>query len=131
LRIVECFGAEVVAATQNQAASALVFLYERVLRQPLARMDMVRAKEPVRIPTVLAPEEVTLVLAELTGVHVTVPRRPEVGLLLSTPFLSGRVRRRSRLPVKCPGAPFADQSNRLKNSRTTRTFSSGSSCMVR
>ena len=45
LRIVECFGAEVVAATQNQAASALVFLYERgeriqiVTREPRPAMQ--------------------------------------------------------------------------------------------
>ena len=80
------------AATQNQAASALVFLYEHVLRQPLARMDMVRAKEPVRIPTVLTPEEVTLVLAELKAVH---------GLVASLLYGSGvRLREALRLRVK-------------------------------
>ena len=80
------------AATQNQAASALVFLYEHVLRQPLARMDVVRAKEPVRIPTVLTPQEVMLVLAELQAVH---------GLVASLLYGSGvRLREALRLRVK-------------------------------
>jgi site-specific recombinase XerD len=82
----------VAAATQNQAASALVFLYEHLLRQPLARIEMVRAKEPARIPTVLTPEEVTLVLAQLTGVH---------GLVVSLLYGSGvRLREALRLRVK-------------------------------
>jgi integron integrase len=82
----------VAAATQNQASSALVFLYEHVLRRPLARMETVRAKEPVRIPTVLTPEEVTSVLAELKGVH---------GLVASLLYGSGvRLREALRLRVK-------------------------------
>jgi integron integrase len=82
----------VAAATQNQAASALVFLYEHVLRQPLARIEVVRAKGPVRIPTVLTPEEVTLVLSALTGVH---------GLVASLLYGSGvRLREALRLRVK-------------------------------
>jgi len=59
----------VASATQNQAASALLFLFDRVLRRPLDRMGVTRAKEPVRVPTVLTPEEVRRVLGELPGVH--------------------------------------------------------------
>lgn len=57
------------ASTQNQALAAILFLYRRVLRQPLPWLnDVVRAKQPVRLPVVLTRDEVRLVLAELTGV---------------------------------------------------------------
>ncbi|MCW5554243.1 MAG: phage integrase N-terminal SAM-like domain-containing protein [Verrucomicrobiae bacterium] len=41
----------VAAATQNQALNALLFLYGRVLEQPLtARINAVRASRPARVP---------------------------------------------------------------------------------
>src|SRR5437762_2792894 len=47
------------ATTQNQAASALRFLYEEVLGRPFARpAGVVHAKEPGRVPVVLTREEV-------------------------------------------------------------------------
>jgi len=56
------------AATQTQAASALVLLYREVLDRPLGRFEqLVRAKQPHRLPVVLTREEVATVLAELTG----------------------------------------------------------------
>jgi integron integrase len=56
------------AATQTQAASALVFLYREVLDRPLGRFEqLVRAKQPRRLPVVLTRDEVARVLAELTG----------------------------------------------------------------
>lgn len=60
----------VAASTQNQALSALLFLYTEVLRQPLpAPLNAVRAKQPQRLPTVLTREEVRLVLDAMRGVH--------------------------------------------------------------
>jgi site-specific recombinase XerD len=60
---------QVSAATQNQAASALLFLYDAVLGQRLTvpRGDVVRWKEPRRLPVVLSRAEVGAVLAELSG----------------------------------------------------------------
>src|SRR3989441_7573816 len=59
----------VAAATQNQAASALQFLYQEVLRRPFVRPErVVRARESVRLPVVLTPAEVKAVLAQLRGV---------------------------------------------------------------
>lgn len=56
------------ATTQNQAASALQFLYDRVLRRPFARpAGIVRAKEPGRFPVVLSREEVRAVLGHVRG----------------------------------------------------------------
>lgn len=56
------------ASTQNQALSALLFLYRVVLRRDLAWLDeLVRAKRPARVPTVLSRSEVAALLAELDG----------------------------------------------------------------
>jgi integron integrase len=60
----------VAAATQNQALSALVFLYKEVLAQPLPWLDgLERAKRPARLPSVLTVEEVMRLLAGLHGVR--------------------------------------------------------------
>jgi len=57
----------VAASTQNQALSALLFLYKHVLRQELPWLDGVtRAKRPVRRPTVLTRAEVARLLAQVT-----------------------------------------------------------------
>jgi len=56
----------VAASTQNQARSALLFLYREVLDIPLnAPRDVVLAKVPQRLPTVLTKAEVQAVLREL------------------------------------------------------------------
>ncbi len=58
----------VAASTQNQALSALLFLYREVLGLKLAWMDdVVRAKRPQRVPTVLAQQEVRALLAQMDG----------------------------------------------------------------
>ncbi|HEX2167332.1 MAG TPA: integron integrase [Longimicrobiales bacterium] len=56
------------ASTQNQAASALLFLYREVLAQPIeAAEDILRPRRPRRLPTVLSPGEVGAVLGEMRG----------------------------------------------------------------
>jgi len=58
----------VAAATQNRALSALLFLYQQVLRFKLPWLDgLVRAKRPLRLPTVLTMEEARVLLAQLDG----------------------------------------------------------------
>jgi integron integrase len=60
--------AHVAASRQNQALSALLFLYRHVLHQPLdPSIDAVRAQRPKRLPTVLTPAEVRRVLEALSG----------------------------------------------------------------
>jgi integron integrase len=60
----------VAASTQNQARSALLFLYKEVLGTELPWLDGVqKASAPVRLPAVLTREEVARVLARLEGVH--------------------------------------------------------------
>jgi integrase len=59
----------VAASTQNQALSALLFLYREVLQQEVRRLDdLVYAKRPHHLPVVLTREEVRAILAEIHGV---------------------------------------------------------------
>ena len=56
------------ASTQNQALSAILFLYREVLDRELARMDdIVRARRPRRLPVVMTRDEVRAVLDALAG----------------------------------------------------------------
>jgi len=65
----------VAAATQNQALSALLFLYREVLDIDLPRLDdVVRAKRPARLPVVLTRSEVSAVLGRMTGTHALMAR---------------------------------------------------------
>jgi integron integrase len=58
----------VAASTQNQALSAILFLYEHVLEQPLDRIEgVVRARRPKRLPVVLTVDEVSRIMAHLGG----------------------------------------------------------------
>jgi integron integrase len=58
------------ASTQNQALSALLFLYREVLGMELPWLDdVVRAKKPQRLPSVLNREEVSLVLERMEGTY--------------------------------------------------------------
>ena len=57
------------ASTQNQALSALLFLYRAVLGRDLDWLDdVVRAKRPRRLPVVLAGREVRRLLDAMEGV---------------------------------------------------------------
>ncbi len=59
---------KVAASTQNQALAALLFLYREVLRIDLPWMEnVVRAKRPQRVPSVLSREEVRRLLALMEG----------------------------------------------------------------
>jgi integron integrase len=58
----------VAAGTQNQALSAILFLYREVLRLDLPWLsNVVRAKRPRRLPMVLAKDEVVRLLAVMEG----------------------------------------------------------------
>lgn len=58
-------------STQNQAFSALLFLFRHVLALPLDNIDAVRAKETVRIPVVLTSNEVNAILSKLKQPYKT------------------------------------------------------------
>lgn len=61
---------KVSASTQNQAKSALLFLYKEVLGIELPWLDDIeRAKAPKRLPVVLTQQEVQTILKKLDGTH--------------------------------------------------------------
>jgi integron integrase len=58
----------VAASTQNQALNALVFLYTQVLGRPLPDLaGVVRARASRKLPVVLNADEVSRLLAQLSG----------------------------------------------------------------
>ena len=61
---------KVAASTQNQALSALVFLYRHVLHKDIGgHIDTVRAKQSRYLPTVLTREEAITVISQLSGTY--------------------------------------------------------------
>lgn len=57
------------ASTQNQALSALLFLYKHVLEQPIdAPIKSLRAKKYAHVPSVLSVDEVRQLLGCMTGI---------------------------------------------------------------
>lgn len=59
----------VASSTQNQAKSALLFVYETVIGKELAFLDAVSAKIPETLPVVLSRREITEMIPRLEGVH--------------------------------------------------------------
>ena len=61
----------VAASTQNQAISAILFLYRNVLAIQLDEKALVpiRPTKPKRVPTVLSRDEARKVIANMDGVH--------------------------------------------------------------
>ncbi|MEW6718730.1 MAG: integron integrase [Chloroflexota bacterium] len=57
------------ASTQNQALSAILFLYREVLHKEIEPILISNAKRPERIPTVLTHTEALAVINQLSGVH--------------------------------------------------------------
>jgi integron integrase len=59
---------KVSASTQNQALSALLFLYRHVIGRNVGDLgDVIRARKPTRLPVVMTRDEVKAVLGNLTG----------------------------------------------------------------
>ena len=61
---------KVSASTQNQALSAILFLYRHILGSQVGEIeDLIWAKKPKRLPVVLTREEVKAILIQLRGVN--------------------------------------------------------------
>ena len=59
---------KVSASTQNQALSALLFLYRHVIGREVGDLgELIRARKPKRLPVVMTRDEVKTVLTKLTG----------------------------------------------------------------
>jgi integrase len=90
------------ASTQNQAFSALLFLYRDVLHLPLGDVDALRALRNRRIPVVLTREEVAALLAALDGL----PTHEPYGLMARLLYGAGlRLMECCRLRLKDIGQP--------------------------
>ena len=64
-------GEKVSASTQNQALSAMLFLYRHVIGRAVGDLgEVIRARKPTRLPVVLTREEVKAVLGNMTGVEL-------------------------------------------------------------
>src|SRR5438132_1398831 len=89
------------ASTQNQALAALLFRYRNVLDRDVPWLDeLVRARRPARLPVVLSPDEVGVVIRELQGVHrlmadVPLRRRPPPARMRPAPGEGRRLRPQS------------------------------------
>ena len=59
----------VAPATQDQALTALIFLYKHVLKQELGPINAIRPKKPKRLPTVLNKEETQKIIGLMSGTH--------------------------------------------------------------
>ncbi len=65
----------VAASTQNQALNALLFLYGSVLNRPLGKLpNVLRAKRPKRLPTVLRQEEIPRLFSAMKGPYALMAR---------------------------------------------------------
>ena len=59
---------KVAPSTQNQAMNALVFLYKKVLNQPLDKeINAIRASKKKNIPVVMTPEETVKIITLMEG----------------------------------------------------------------
>jgi len=66
---------EVSSSTQNQALSALLLFYRKVLNLPIGELgNVARASSPRRLPVVLTPHEVRSILAQLSGDRLLIAR---------------------------------------------------------
>jgi len=57
------------ARTQNQAFSAILFLYQKVLEIELPKVQFLRAQRPDRLTVVLSIAEVRSILDGIVGTH--------------------------------------------------------------
>ena len=60
---------QLAASTQNQAFSAILFLYQQILHIELGRIEFLRAKRPDRLPVVMSIEEVRAIIDRMVGTH--------------------------------------------------------------
>ena len=84
---------KVAPSTQNQALSAILFLYREVLKSPIEiDFQYIGAKRPKRLPVVLTESEIQPILARLSG---------DIKLIVQLLYGSGlRVNEAVRLRVK-------------------------------
>ena len=63
---------DVAPSTQNQAFSALLFLFEHVLKRDFGKINALRSTKAPRIPSVMSKPEVIRVLSQLKGTYLVI-----------------------------------------------------------
>ncbi len=63
---------DVALSTQNQAFSALLFLFEYVLHRDFGRIRALKSNKAAYIPTVMSKPEVVRILSFLTGIYLII-----------------------------------------------------------
>jgi integron integrase len=101
---------QVSASTQNQALSALLFLYRELLERDLELEGVVRARTPRRLPVVLTPEVVRAVLQRLIGTE---------GLVAGLLYASG-LRLMKALRLRVHDLDFGRQELTVRNGKGGR-----------
>ena len=93
---------KVSASTQNQALSAILFLYRELLKTELPWLDnVVKAKRPQRMPVVLTRDEVQAVLSRLDGAS---------GFVMRLAYGTGmRILETARSRERCAGAQVPER----------------------
>ena len=90
------------ASTHQQALSALLFLYKRVLDIDLPWLgDLTRPRKPQRLPAVLTREEVNALLAHMEGTPLLMARLL-YGIKVSDTIIFLQSMRSTSLPRVCP-----------------------------
>ena len=59
----------VAIATQQIALNSIMFMYNKILDQPIKNMSFIRANKHRRLPTVLNVDEVIQIIEQLEGIH--------------------------------------------------------------
>ena len=95
------------ASTQNQALSALLFLYRHVLHVDVGPIEpAARGKMPHRVPVVLSREDVGAILKQLTGtmrlIVMLLTGTARASRRVSTTMIYLHVMHRGALGVKSP-----------------------------
>jgi integron integrase len=99
---------QVAASTQNQALSALIFLYREVLKIELpSDIDAIRAKRSSYLPTVLTQNEVQAVIQQLSG---------EYQLIIKILY-GGGLRLTEGLQLRVKDLDFAQRQIMVRNSK--------------
>jgi site-specific recombinase XerD len=114
---------KVSASTQNQALSALLYLYRDVLKREVGSLgQVVRARKPKRLPVVMTRAEVKAVLAQLSGDKWLMASllygaglRLMGCLRLRVPLPAALERKYPRAPYEWRGQWVFPQENRWKN----------------
>lgn len=107
----------VAAPTQNQALSALLFLYRNVLKKDIGPVDAVRAKKPKRLPTVLTENEALQVGAGADPGHLPALSATQIQLrnltLTSLSLISLPASGTPREALPRPCCPILDRSTAM------------------